>query len=151
MTNRAATNAVLPGLDREYFLRADKDGFPLQKQVPKSIQVYTGPGNTVVVPDGSDYLFINSTVAGGALTVDLRSSAVIRNMVGRKLTIGCTAAHVGAIVIDVTGNGRVFVSSVDAATGDQATIATTVPTVCTLHFVSESHILIEHGDAVTLA
>lgn len=151
MSNSSATNFVTTGLDREYHLQTDKEGFPLQGQVPKRIQTYSGAGLTSIVPDGSQFLHISGTVASGQLTIDLTDDADFLNMVGRTLVISCTAAHVGAIVIDITGNSRVFVSQTTATTGDQATIATTVAAVCTIHFVSATVAAIHHGNTVTIA
>lgn len=151
MSNAKATNFVSPGLDREYSLQTDKEGFPLQGQVPRRIQTYSGAGNVSIVPDGSEFLHISGTVASGQLTINLTNTANYRNMIGRTLVISCTNQHIGAIVIDITGGGRVFVSQTTATTGDQATIATTVPAVCTIHFVSETVAAIHHGNTVTIA
>lgn len=151
MTSQYATNAVSSGLDREYYLQVTKEGFPLQKQVPKTIQTYSGPGNEAIIPDGSNYLLITGTVADGALTVDLTDLQNYRNMIGRSLTIACSGDHVGAINVDISGNGRVFLSQTTATTGDVATIATTVAAVCTIHFISDEFAAIQHGNTVTLA
>lgn len=151
MTSNLATNAVLPGLDREYFLQGDKNGFPLNKQVPKTVQSYSGPGNASLVLDGSDFVVITGTVAGGDLTIDLTDNQTFNNLIGRSITFCVAPTHVGAINIDITGNGRSFISSVAAEVGDVATVATTVGATFTIHFVSAVHAAIVHGDSLTIA
>lgn len=150
MSNPAATNYVDSGLDREYYLKTDKEGVPLQGQVPQSQQTYSGAGGVSIVPDGSNVLFISGTMAG-ALVIDLTDDADYRNMIGRTLTVVATDDHVGTITVDITGNGRSFLSSVALETGDQALVATTVPTVFQIHFVSELFAAIQHGDTVTIS
>lgn len=150
MSSSLATNAALPGLDREYYLQVDKEGFPLNKQVPLSIQTYSGAGGVSIVPDGSDVLFISGTMAG-ALVINLTNTANYTNMIGRKLTVIATDDHVGTITFDITGGGRSFLSSVAGEVGDQALVATTVPTVFTVYFASPLFAAIHHGDTVTIA
>lgn len=150
MSSSLATNAVLPGLSPLFPLLGTKEGHPLNKQIPKTIQTYSGAGGVSIVPDGSDILFISGTMAG-ALVIDLTSTANYTNMIGRSLTVIATDDHVGTITLDITGGGRSFLSSVALETGDQALVATTVPTVFTVYFVDALFAAIHHGDTVTIA
>jgi len=150
MSSSLATNAILPGLSPIFPLQGTKEGYPLQGQIPKSIQTYAGVGAESIVPDGSDILFISGTMAG-ALVIDLTSTANYTNMIGRSLTVIATDDHVGTITLDITGGGRSFLSSVAAEVGDQALVATTVPTTFTVYFVNALFAGIHHGTTVTIA
>lgn len=84
MTSSFATNFVTDRLQRQNFLRVNKEGQPLQGQVALTYQVYSGTGNTTIVYDGSNVLIIDSTLAAGDLTIDFSDTA---DWLGRKATV----------------------------------------------------------------
>lgn len=82
MTSEYATNYLDPNLNTRYFLETDKNQRPLQKQVPKTYQTYTGVGNENLVYNGADVLIINTTLAAGVLTIDFTQN---KNLYGKML------------------------------------------------------------------
>ena len=49
MTSLLALNARLPSaISRKRYLKADKEGVPLDKQVPRTYQVYEGTGGETI-------------------------------------------------------------------------------------------------------
>lgn len=99
MTSTLATNAVLPSIGQSHFLRADKNGYPLQKQVPKTYQHYTGTGGETIVPDGSDIITVDASALTGNLTLNFTPN---RNFIGR---------HIDLIVFNNYNAGTVIIQS----------------------------------------
>lgn len=145
MTSSLATNAVLPGLSVQNYLAVDRNGYPLQGQVAKKTQVYSGAGGTLQL-DGSPFVLITGAMAGD-LTIDL--TGVLYNLIGRSITIATTADHVGQVIVDASGHTLADSGGVVGA--GTATVATTIATSFTLHFLDADTIGIEHGAGVTVA
>ena len=82
MTSEYSTNYIDSNLNTKYFLETDKNQRPLQKQVPKTYQTYTGTGNETLTYNGSDVLIINTTLAAGVLTIDFTQN---KNLYGKTL------------------------------------------------------------------
>ncbi len=82
MTSSFAQNYIDSGLGTKFYLQTNKEGQPLQRQVPKTYQNYTGAGNINLIYDGSDVLIINSTLAAGVLTIDFTQN---KNLFGRTM------------------------------------------------------------------
>ena len=75
MTSSFATNAVITSsLQNKHFLETTKEGFPLQKQIPITYEVYQGNGNETVEPLGTNSYSIGSPLTG-PLTIDFRTHA----------------------------------------------------------------------------
>ena len=91
MTSTLATNAVVDTtLTRKHYLRADKEGRPLDKQVPRTYQVYTGTGSLgeVLDYDGSDELVLFADNLTGPLIVRFGPTiSKTRNWLGREMKI----------------------------------------------------------------
>ena len=98
MTSTLATNSELVRTGREHFLRSDKNGFPLNKQVPKTYQVITA-GNQTVAWDGSDYVVIADSLAAGNLTITVNNTV---NNYGRRLSIIQTVTSASAWSVTCT-------------------------------------------------
>lgn len=94
MTSTIATNA-LASINR--CLEADREGRPLQGQVPKTYQVYEGVGNEAIELEGKDYLVIRSTLPDGPL---LFSPANNINMMGRTCHVVTPLGCVNSVVFD---------------------------------------------------
>ena len=147
MTSPLATNFVDPGLAPVHFLHVDKEGVPLQKQIPLTVQSYTGAGGVTIQPDGSEVLWVNSTLATGALTVGLTATANYNNYLNRKLTVYVSPAAGNNVLVSITGGGRAF-----RLTGDTGTVATiTAGGTATFLFVDSLNCLIIASSNTTTA
>jgi hypothetical protein len=84
MTSLVADNAkVLTPIEKERFILADRNGFPLNGQIPRTTQVYGGTGNETITINGSNNLLVAGALVG-TLTINLTSSAKVKN---RQITI----------------------------------------------------------------
>ena len=84
MTSLTSTDAVILGpMDKERPLLVDKNGAPLNKQIPRLQQQYNGAGGETILFDGSNSLFVNGALAG-VLTINATSVANLR---GRNIAI----------------------------------------------------------------
>jgi hypothetical protein len=87
MTSLTSTDAVILGpMDKERPLLVDKNGAPLNKQVPRLQQQYNGAGGETILFDGSNSLFVNGVngALAGVLTINATSVANLR---GRNIAI----------------------------------------------------------------
>ena len=99
MTSLLALNARLPSaISRKRYLKADKEGVPLDKQVPRTYQVYEGTGGETIDYDGSSEIVILSDLPNGPLTVAL--GQIPSNLLGRWLTINVSGLMSSDLVID---------------------------------------------------
>jgi len=147
MTSTLATNFVNTGLGRKHHLETDADGKPLQGQVPKTYEYYSGAGNVSIVPQGKD-VFYASNLATGVLTLNLTSTPNYYNMIGRQITVYVAPAAANNVIVDITGGGRAFNLTGDA--GDQATI--TPGGTATFHFLDNRTVcLITASSNTTIA
>lgn len=105
MTSRFATNYVFRSQGQVEYLEVDRDGTPLQGQVPRTYQRYTGTGNTTVAYDGSDVFVLDSTLGAGPLTIDF---SAMNNYLGRSVQFLCEKAILNNVVLDF-GSGNLFV------------------------------------------
>lgn len=116
MTSTIATNA-LASINR--CLEADREGRPLQGQVPKTYQVYEGVGNEAIELEGKDYLVIRSTLPDGPLVF---SPANNINMMGRTCHVVTPLGCVNSVVFDYTPgdiyvDGSILPSNIYTVTG----------------------------------
>ena len=153
MTSPLANNFVEGDhLGRKYYLAADRNGFPLQGQVPKTLYTYTGVGNvslTSLPGEGTDTLFINSSLAAGALNIDLTDDQTYNNLIGRSVRIKLISTAANAVTVDITGGNpaRAFLLAGDS--GDVATIAAGGTGIFT--FINEQYCLIDASASITTA
>lgn len=111
MSNPRADNATLltPSSTKRYIL-ATKEGTPLDRQIYRTYQTYTGTGGTVVY-DGSNELIIFANSLVSTLFVELATTAQqARNLNGRLLNVhvaGTTAQNVvlqsGTALMQIVG------------------------------------------------
>jgi hypothetical protein len=104
MTSRFATNYVFRSQGQVEYLEVDRDGAPLQGQVPRTYQRYTGTGNTTVVYDGSDVFVLDSTLGAGPLTIDF---SAMNNYLGRSVQLLCEKVATNNIILDF-GSGELY-------------------------------------------
>ena len=153
MTSTLATNFVEGDhLGRKYSLAADKNGLPLQGQVPKTLYTYTGVGNVSLDSfpgGGTDTLFINSSLAAGVLNIDLTDDQAYNNMIGRSVRIKLISTAANSVTVDITGGNpaRAFLLTGDS--GDIATIA--AGGVATFTFINSQYCIIDAEALVTTA
>lgn len=149
MTNVLANNSILPGLGRNYSLQADKNGLPLQGQVPLSVETYTGAGGVSVVPQGKNVYYVNSTLAGGALNINLTNNQNYNNMIGRRILFYLSPSSGNNLTIDITGG---TVARAFRLTGDTGDIATITPGgFAELYFIDTVNCLIGANAGCTTA
>ncbi len=149
MTSTLANNAVIPGLSRSYKLEVTKEGVPIQGQVPQTVEYYTGAGGVSVVPQGKNVFYVNSTLATGALNIDLTNTQNYNNMIGRRILFYLSPAAGHNLTIDITGGpvARAF-----RLTGDTGDIATITPGgYAELHFIDTVNCLITANANCTTA
>jgi hypothetical protein len=83
MTSTFAKKGVFPRAhETKYFLPADRNGFPLQGQVARTADVYTGTGGTIVSSGKSD-LFVNSVLTS-TLIVNMQDYP---ELIGRRISV----------------------------------------------------------------
>ena len=82
MTSPYATNHKFNELGKTRYLEVNKEGQPLQGQVPLTYQVYNDGGNETIAYDGSDVFVVSSTLPAGKLTVDFSE---MNNWCGRSV------------------------------------------------------------------
>lgn len=84
MTSTTGKDAgLITPIEKKRFLQADKNGAPLNRQVPRTQQSYTGTGGETITLNGSNYLFVTTALAG-VLTINCQD---VSNLRGRLITI----------------------------------------------------------------
>lgn len=102
MTSTLATNYVSSKLSRKHFLETTKEGYPLQNQVPRTIESYTGNGNTTIPLTFKDIHSIDTALVGGVLTLDCSAG---HNYFRRQVAIESSVQIANNIVVNYgTGN-----------------------------------------------
>lgn len=149
MTSPLANNAALPGLGRSYKLETTKEGIPIQGQVAKTVETYTAAGGVSVVPLGRDVYYVNSTLAGGALNINLTNTQNYNNMIGRSILFYLSPAAGNNLTIDITGGTTPRAFRLTGDTGDIATI--TPGGYAQLHFIDTVNCLITANALCTTA
>ncbi len=122
MTSRLATNFVTSIQGRLCYLQVDNDGFPLQRQVPQTVETYSGVGGVDYIPNGSNYLVV-SGLGTGVLNVDLTGDQDYNNMIGRTITLYVLPSAGNNVTVDITGGVVARAFRLTGDTGDIATIA----------------------------
>lgn len=104
MTSLIGANAVVQtASDKVRFLKADRNGFPLNRQVPVTYQNYTGNGGQLVW-DGSNEININAGLLTSNLTVFISQSLEsLRSMIGRVVFINIEGSTIRSITISSVG------------------------------------------------
>lgn len=83
MTSTLSKKALVPRAhETKYYVPADKNGFPLQGQIARTADIYTGTGGTIICSGKSD-LFVNAVLTS-VLVVDMQD---ISELVGRIISV----------------------------------------------------------------
>lgn len=130
MTSRFATNFVFSPQGQAEYLQVDRDGLPVQGQVPLTYQRYSGNGNTTIVYDGSNVLSVESTLSAGVLTIDF---SAMNNYLGRTLQFVCDKVTLNNIVFDF-GTGELIVPPLSTPFNSTTLTPDRTPAVALLTF-----------------
>lgn len=102
MTSQKATNAFVPTASTKYFtLKADKNGIPIDLQVPRTSEIYSGGGDVTIIPNGSSN-FVVSAVLDGVLTLNCSN---VSNFIGRNINILVRPGTTENVVINFPSSG----------------------------------------------
>jgi len=122
MTSPLATNFVSTLQSQIHYLQVDKNGYPLQGQIPQTVETYSGVGGVDYIPDGKDYLVV-SGLGTGVLNIDLTADQDYNNMIGRTVTVYVMPSAGNNVTVDITGGPVARAFRLTGDTGDIATIA----------------------------
>lgn len=149
MTNVLAVNAVVPKkIDTQYFLRATKQGVPIDNQVPRTYQVYTGTGNQTIDYDGSNEIRIFGPTLTGPLTINMGPLRRLRNMVGRILTINIIAPINQTITLS-SAPAFMMINGTGLQQFTHVIPADNISKSLTVYFHSSSHLNVDYGASST--
>ena len=144
MTSRFATNYVFKPQGQIEYLQVDRDGAPLQGQVPLTYQRYSGNGNTTVVYDGSDVFVLNSALSAGPLTIDF---SAMNNYLGRSLQFLCEKITANNVVLDF-GTGELFVPPISIPLNATTLTPDRTPTAAIMTFYDINKAMIVYNPTV---
>ena len=83
MTSSFSKKAVvIKPHETKYFVHADKNGYPLNGQIARTVDVYTGTGGTIVA-SGKNDLFVNNVLTS-TLVVNMQDTP---ELIGRRITV----------------------------------------------------------------
>jgi hypothetical protein len=89
MTSNIANDAGVPlAVDKYRYLKSDRNGFPINKQVPRTYQNYSGTGGTLVYNGSNEIRIVGSTLTSPLI---IQFGPPIKNMIGRLLAINVIA------------------------------------------------------------
>lgn len=145
MSNPLADNAQpLQRLGKKRFLRATKEGVPFDKQVPRTIQVYSGTGGTVDY-DGSNDLVINTLALTGTLFVRFGPAARnIRNLLNRQLHIHILGTTTRDIII-VSSPAAMTIAGTFSSTNNYTVRGDSTYKMLTITFVTPNLLSLDGG------
>jgi len=104
MTSTFARNAISNNYGIKNFLEVDQEGRPLQEQVPRTVDVYSGRGNeTIVLPYTNDVV-ISGALPAGPLVLD---ASATYNYTGRQIIISHLSTLTGSITLNF-GTGNIY-------------------------------------------
>lgn len=140
MSNPLATDASSSTFAKKHYLRGTREGVPLFKQIPLTVQEYTDAGDEDISFDGSNVLFVNSTLADGVLNVAV-TEADMRNLKNRSITVVADGNTTSNITITLTAPAE-FISTAAEDAGQTKTIASGSSSVSTLYFLSTTKVAV---------
>lgn len=141
MSNPKANNAVLTtASNTKRYLRVDKDGVPLQRQVPRTRQIYTGTGGDRLIYDGSNDVIINQDNLNADLIFYITD---LQNWVGRNFVLHLLGTTKQTITIDTSPvlmqiAGTALLQLTHVIPGDQLTKAIFI-------HISEDNVIVDYG------
>jgi hypothetical protein len=145
MTNVLASNAIVPQRsDVRYFLPATKEGSPLNRQVPRTYQDYTGTGGTITY-DGSSEININGTTLITPLIIRLGPTiSELRNWLGRQVTINIKPGNLVTITL-ISSPALMCINGTALVQGSHVVPSDGLSKSISIYFNSLSRISMDYG------
>ena len=145
MSNPLATNAqLIPATGKKRYLRATKEGTPLDRQVPRTIQTYSGTGGEVIY-DGSSDLVINAASLVATLFVRFGPAARnIRNLLNRQVNIHIMGITTREIIL-LSAPAVMTISSTNGSTNQYIIPADNTYKMISVTFVSQTLLSVDGG------
>lgn len=144
MTSVWARNYKDEKLDRDYYAKVNKEGQPMQLQIPQTYQVYSGDGSESLVLDGSNRVIIDSSVSAGPLMIDASENYNLHGRVIHILFIQTTQS----IVTFNYPNGDIHLPGTAITTQTLVWPAGLVPTEITADFYGlEDVFMMQNGSS----
>lgn len=146
MTNVLATNAVIPqASDVEYYLPGTQEGFPLNKQVPRTYQIYTGTGGSIAY-DGSNELIISGNLLTSSLTVNLSTGLTqARNNIGRSLIIHVIGLTTQNVIVTCSIPTQIIIAGTATSVSSYTIIGGAVYKSVSVYFINTSVFVLDPG------
>ena len=143
MSNPLAIDAnVLSAVDKPRYLKVDGNGLPLNKQVPRSYQRYSGTGGSLNY-DGSNELLIFSDLLVAPLNVVLGPTiSVIRSLIGRYLVLHVLGTSAQPITVTSTP-ALMVVSGTPGSTNSYVLPGGGIYKTVTIYFASSSQFVVD--------
>ena len=146
MSNSLAINAaIVRSTDKTRYLKVNRDGVPINRQVPRTYQTYTGTGGSLTY-DGSNEIRINGATLVSPLTIQFGPVSSVRNWIGRTVDINVFTPNTQTITLNsspafmvLNGTGLTQLSHVITATDIVKTV--------TIYFSSATTWNVDYGAA----
>ena len=148
MSNDLANDAELVStITKHRYLEVDKSGYPLNKQVPRTVQVYQGTGGDQLFYDGSNDILIKADDLSADLQIILGPEIQnIRNLVNRQLTIQISGRTENTISID-SNPVEMWINGTSSRESYHNIIGDNTYKTVTLYFSEEEYINLDYGAA----
>lgn len=132
MTSKFANNFQFNKYGVVYYLEVNREGQPVQGQVPLTYQVYAGDGNETLAYDGSNVLVLDTDLSGGALTIDF---SAMNNWFGRSVQFIANTALLNDCTLDF-GAGTIYEPPFVGSSNTKVFDAAQTPVTTQLHFIN---------------
>lgn len=142
MTSKWARNYVSEGLDRDYYLHTNKEGQPLQGQVPQTYQRYTGVGPESIAIEGTNRIVLESNLSGGPLVINALDNY---NLHGRVVHIVVPQTLQNALTLNYA-NGLIHTDGTDTTSDILVFSAGRAPCVITMDFYGLTDVFVSVSD-----
>ena len=132
MTSKFANNFQFNKCGVVHYLEVNREGQPVQGQVPLTYQVYAGDGNETLAYDGSNVLVLDTDLSGGALTIDF---SAMNNWFGRSVQFIANTALLNDCTLDF-GAGTIYEPPFVGSSNTKVFDAAQTPVTTQLHFIN---------------
>ena len=144
MTSSLATNYIsTEAVESQYFLKSDKNGFPLQKQIPKTYLIFSQGTGTINYTGETDIIVDGSTLTGPVI-IDITDA---KNHLGRSVNIQIIAPINQTITLQSAPtfmklNGTSLQQFTHVIPGDNKSKTVTI------HFYSTEYFNVDYGGSI---
>lgn len=147
MTSRFATNYQFNKQGQVNYLQVNRDGQPLQGQVPLTYQVYSGDGNETITYNGSNVLVLDTTLPGGDLTIDF---SAMNNWCGRSMQLIIFRSLLNDCIMDF-GAGEIYYPPFAGSAHTMTVLASQSPTVAEMCFINPTTAVVTDNPTISPA